>query len=74
MAWSFVPLVDYHAGGSAAAFDPMSQHLEDYANVLAQTFGSGLSACWRGFRLWDDDKSEVLGYECVNVWKGNGME
>ena len=51
MAWSFVPLVDYHAGGSAAAFDPMSQHLEDYANVLAQTFGSGLSACWRGYQV-----------------------
>ena len=66
MAWSFVPLVDYHAGGSAAAFDPMSKHLADYANVLAANFGSGLSACWRGFRLWDDDASRAL----VLKWVG----
>jgi len=28
--WMFVPLVDYHGGGAAAAFEPLSQHLLEY--------------------------------------------
>ena len=31
-----VPLLDYHGGGEAAAFDPMSAHLPEFEMVLAQ--------------------------------------
>lgn len=31
-----VPLVDYHGGGPAAAFDPMSKHLPEFEMALAQ--------------------------------------
>ena len=44
----------------------MSKHLDDYDTVLAQHFGSGVSACWRGYRLWDDDSSKQL----VLKWTG----
>ena len=34
--WMFVPLVDYHGGGDAAAFEPLSEHLQEYEWALAQ--------------------------------------
>jgi len=32
--WGFVPLVDYHAGGADAAFEPLSEHLPEYEFAL----------------------------------------
>lgn len=51
--WMFVPLVDYHGGGDAAAFEPLATNLVDYNFALAQYFGYGVAACYRGPRLYD---------------------
>lgn len=40
----FVPLVEYHGGGAAATFEPLSEHLPDLEWHLAQNFGSGVQA------------------------------
>lgn len=49
----FVPLVDYHSGGAAAAFEPLSEHLQSFEWALAQYLGAGVAACYRGNRIFD---------------------
>jgi len=67
--WMFVPLVDYHGGGDAAAFEPMSQHLVEYEWALAQYLGMGVAACYRGFRLYDTDEVKSVVTKWVNFYK-----
>jgi len=59
--WMFVPLVDYHGGGDAAAFEPLSEHLQEYEWALAQYLGYGTAACYRGTRLYDTDETKAVG-------------
>ena len=37
-------------GGSAAQFEPLSEHLVEYEWALAQYLGYGVAACYRGPR------------------------
>ena len=67
--WMFVPLDDYHAGGDAAAFDPMSAHLAEYEWALAQYLGAGVGACYRGRRLFDDAASRAAVTRWVAFYK-----
>jgi len=53
MGWMFVPLTVYHGGGKAATIEPLDEHLEHYNMRLANLFGAGVQACWRGPRLYD---------------------
>jgi len=46
--WSFVPLVEYHAGGGAASFWPPSMHIDEYELALAMHMSFGVAACYRG--------------------------
>ena len=39
-----------YAGGAEAMFEPLSENYEDYEWGLAQYFGYGVQACYRGFR------------------------
>ena len=55
MGWMFVPLVQYHGGGAEATLEPLADHLDAYAAHLAQNFGSGVQACYRGPRWYDTD-------------------
>ncbi|KAJ8611291.1 hypothetical protein CTAYLR_004168 [Chrysophaeum taylorii] len=50
--WMFVPIIVYHAGSDAAAFDNRSLAFEW---ALAQYLGAGTAACYRGPHLWADD-------------------
>lgn len=52
--WMFTPLVDYHAGGAPAAFEPLKEHLTAYEWALATYLGAGVAACYRGPRLVSD--------------------
>lgn len=67
--WMFVPLVDYHGGGDAAAFEPMSQHLPEYNMALAQYLLAGVAACYRGFRLYDTPEVQAVVTHWVSVYK-----
>jgi len=65
----FVPLVDYHGGGAAAAFEPMSQHLPEFEMALAQYLGAGVAACYRGFRLYDAPEAQAVVAKWVGIYK-----
>lgn len=69
MGWMFVPLVEYHGGGQAATFEPLCQHLKDYEWHLAQNFGSGVIACYRGPRLFDTEQTKKLVKKWVDFYK-----
>ncbi|MBI3819093.1 MAG: alpha-galactosidase [Planctomycetes bacterium] len=64
MGWMFVPLVEYHGGGAEATLEPLAEHVIDYERHLANNFGFGAQACYRGPRLYDND--EVKGV--VKTW------
>ncbi len=69
MGWMFVPLVQYHGGGQAATFEPLSEHLDDYEAYLAQNFGSGVIACYRGPRLFDTEQTRAVVKKWVDFYK-----
>ena len=69
MGWMFVPLVEYHGGGQAATFEPLCEHLDDYESHLAQNFGSGVIACYRGPRLFDTEETKVVVKRWVDFFK-----
>jgi hypothetical protein len=60
MGWTFVPLVQYQGGGAAATLEPLAEHLDAYEAHLAQNFGYGVQACYRGTRLYDTDATKTL--------------
>lgn len=69
MGWMFVPLVEYHGGGEAATLEPLEEHLEAYEAHLAQNFGSGVQACYRGQRLYDSEKTKTVVKRWVDFYK-----
>ncbi|MCC6444705.1 MAG: alpha-galactosidase [Armatimonadetes bacterium] len=69
MGWMFVPLVEYHGGGEAATFEPLSAHLKEYEWHLAQNFGSGVQACYRGPRLFDTKETRAVVKKWVSFYK-----
>ena len=69
MGWMFVPLVEYHGGGQAATFEPLCDHLDDYESHLAQNFGSGVIACYRGPRLFDTEQTKAVVKKWVDFFK-----
>ena len=55
MSWGFVPLTKYQGGGSEAVLEPLSEHLDDYTQLMMQYYGAGVQACYRGPRLYDSE-------------------
>jgi hypothetical protein len=66
MGWMFVPLTEYQGGGAAATIEPLKDHLPHYEARLANLFGAGVQACYRGPRLFDSDETKAV----VNRWVG----
>jgi hypothetical protein len=64
MGWMFVPLVQYHGGGKAATIEPLHEHLDHYEKRLANLFGAGVQACYRGPRIYDTPETR----EVVKKW------
>ncbi len=60
MGWSFLPLVNYKGGGPAALIEPLAEHLDAYEAHLAQNFGLGIQACYRGWRLYDTEATKAV--------------
>ena len=67
--WSFVPLVEYQGGGSAATLEPLSEHLYEYKNLMFQNYGAGIQACYRGPRLYDTPETKKVVLEIINWYK-----
>jgi hypothetical protein len=69
MGWMFVPLTQYHGGGAAATIEPLKDHLPHYGERLANLFGAGVQACYRGPRLYDADDTRALVKRWVAFYK-----
>lgn len=69
MGWMFVPLTEYQGGGTAATLEPLGEHLDAYGAHLAQNFGSGVQACYRGPRLYDTEETKTLVKSWVSFYK-----
>jgi hypothetical protein len=69
MGWMFVPLTQYHGGGAAATIEPLKAHLPHYGQRLANLFGAGVQACYRGPRLYDAPETKELVRKWVDFYK-----
>lgn len=69
MGWMFVPLVQYHGGGAAATIEPLKDHLPHYGQRLANLFGAGVQACYRGPQLYDAPETKALVKQWVDFYK-----
>lgn len=69
MGWMFVPLTEYHGGGAAATLEPLREHLADYEAHLANNFGAGVQACYRGPRLYDSEETRAVVKKWVAWFK-----
>ena len=73
MGWMFVPLFEYQGGGAEAAIEPLNEHLPHYGQRLADLFGAGVQAAYRGPRLYDTPKTLELVKKWVNFYKKHRM-
>ena len=71
MGWMFVPLTQYHGGGAAATMEPLSENLVDYERHLANNFGAGVQACYRGPRLFDTEQTREVVQKYVDFYKSH---
>ena len=69
MGWMFVPLVEYQGGGQAATIEPLREHLQHYGQRLANLFGAGVQACYRGPELYDAPETEALVARWVGFYR-----
>lgn len=71
MGWMLVPLVEYGGGGAAATIEPLAQHLDHYNLTLANNFGAGVQACYRGPRLYDTDETKVVVKKWTDFYRAH---
>lgn len=69
MGWMFVPLVEYQGGGEEATIEPLKDHLPHYEQRLANLFGAGVQACYRGPQLYDTPQTKAVVMKWVNFYK-----
>lgn len=69
MGWGFVPLTVYQGGGAEAVLEPLSEHLQDYEQLMVQYYGAGIQACYRGPRLYDTEQTKQTVIRIVKWYK-----
>ena len=69
MGWMMVPLVEYQGGGKAATIEPLCEHLPHYEMRLANNFGAGVMACYRGPQLYDSPETKEVVKRWVDFYK-----
>ena len=55
MGWGFLPVEEYHGGGAAAKFEPLTENLAEYDWAMAEAAACGVWPCVRGKRLYDTE-------------------
>ena len=70
-SWTFTPLTQYHGGGAAATIEPLDEHLDAYKAHMIQNYGSGVQSCYRGFRLYDTERTKEAVIEIINWYKAH---
>eukprot|EP01060_Flectonema_neradi_P038947 TRINITY_DN834_c3_g1_i1.p1 TRINITY_DN834_c3_g1~~TRINITY_DN834_c3_g1_i1.p1 ORF type:complete len:731 (+),score=110.09 TRINITY_DN834_c3_g1_i1:70-2262(+) len=66
--WMFLPIQDYHAGGSAASF---AGHEKAYEWALAQYLGAGVAACYRGPQPYTSDSMKAILTKWISFYKAH---
>ena len=69
MSWGFVPLTKYQGGGPEAVLEPLSEHLNDYSQLMFQYYGAGVQACYRGPRLFDTEVTKQKVRDIISWYK-----
>lgn len=69
VGWMHVPLVQYHGGGDAATFEPLTRNSLEYKWALEQYLGAGVAAVYRGYRLYDSDITKRIVNDTVSFYK-----
>lgn len=69
MGWMHVPLMEYQGGGAEATIEPLKEHLPHYGQRLADLFGAGVQAAYRGSRLYDAPETLELVKKWVSFYK-----
>lgn len=69
MGWGFVPLTRYQGGGPEAILEPLSEHLNDYEQLMMQYYGAGVQACYRGPRLYDTEQTKERVQSVIQWYK-----
>ncbi|HBL74771.1 MAG: alpha-galactosidase [Bacteroidetes bacterium GWF2_42_66] len=69
MSWGFVPLTRYQGGGEEVVLEPLSEHLNDYEQLMVQYYGAGIQACYRGPRLFDTEETKQLVIRVIDWYK-----
>jgi hypothetical protein len=69
MSWGFVPLTKYQGGGPEAVLEPLYAHLDAYRQLMAQYYGAGVQACYRGPRLFDTDTTRSVVSAMIKWYK-----
>ncbi len=69
MGWMHVPLVEYQGGGAEASIEPLKEHLPHYGQRMADLFGAGVQAAYRGARLYDAPQTLDLVKKWVSFYK-----
>lgn len=69
MGWMFVPLTQYHGGGAAATIEPLNDHIDHYERRMANLFGAGVQAIYRGPRLYDSENTKAMVKKMVGFYK-----
>ncbi len=69
MGWGFVPLTRYQGGGPEAILEPLSEHLNDYKQLMVEYYGAGIQACYRGPRLYDTETTKQTVINVIDWYK-----
>jgi hypothetical protein len=69
MSFMFLPLVNYHGRNPNATIEPLSKHLAVYDAQLAQFFGMGVMAAYRGPRIFDTDETKDVVKGWVDFYR-----
>lgn len=67
--WMFLPLLNYEGGGPQAWFEPLKDHIQEFDFALAQYFGAGVQACYRGDRIFDTQATLAVVKKWVTFYK-----
>lgn len=59
----------YQGGGKDAVLEPLSEHLDDYRQLMMQYYGAGVQACYRGPRLYDTEETKAMVIEVIDWYK-----
>ena len=57
--------------GAAATIEPLCEHLPHYEARLANLFGAGVQACYRGPRIYDTDTTKALVKKWISFYKAH---